>query len=125
MEDGDRRTRHHFAAVHRRARTQPVAAVADAARYFRARHVAGGAVRAGADRGGVFLHRFLARRVDRARAAAGAVVDRAGAADAAIGGPAAHPVPRARLFEPAVPGAVYRAAYQAPRTSEAHTVGKK
>ena len=42
----------------------------------------------------------------RARPAARAVVDRAGAADAAIGGAAAHPVRRARVRDPAVPGPV-------------------
>ena len=53
---------------------------------------------------------FVARRRARARPAAGAVLDRAGAADAAVGRAAAHAVRRARLLDPAVPGPVDRAA---------------
>ena len=49
---------------------------------------------------------LLAGRRARARSAARAVLDRAGAAPAPVGGAAAHPVRRARLLDPAVPGSV-------------------
>ncbi len=59
---------------------------------------------------GLARHRLLARRGAGARAAAGAVVDRAGAADAAVGRAAAHSVRRARLLDPALPGPLDRPA---------------
>ena len=50
------------------------------------------------------------RRGARARPAARSVLDRAGAAAAAVGRAAAHAVRRARLLDPALPGPVDRAA---------------
>ncbi len=110
IEDRRRRARHHPAAVHRRARAQSAAAVAAEERDFRARPDAGRAVRHRGIGRGVAHHAILARGRAGARPAARAVLDRAGAADAAIGRAPAHPVRRARLLDPAVPGPVDRPA---------------
>ena len=117
IEDGHRRARHHAPPLHRRARAQSDAAVADEAGHLRARAAPGRAVRPrdhrGGRRGGVQLDRGA-----RARAAAGAVVDRAGAADAPVGGSHADAVRRADLRDPPLPGPVDRPAHHDHRRDE-------
>ena len=70
----------------------PAAAVADEGGDLRAGAGAGAGLRAGGDRHGAGADRLHHRRRARHRPAAGAVLHRAGAADAAIGGPFAHPL---------------------------------
>ena len=98
-----------LAAVHRRAGASAEPAVAAAQGHFRARPGAGRAVRAGAEP--CFIHLALGFSLAasaRDRPAAGPVVDRAGAADAALGRRAQHAAGRAGLLDPAVPGPVDR-----------------
>ena len=79
------RNRHRAAAVHRRARASAEPAVAAAQGHFRARPGAGRAVRAGAQPVHLSGAWHLARSGAGDRPAARPVVDRAGAADAALG----------------------------------------
>ncbi len=108
FDHGGVRNRNRLAALPRRARAEPRPAVAAAQGHLRPRPDAGAGVRGRPCVADPVRARLQHRSQHRHRAAAGSVVDGAGAADAAQHGPAQPPARRARLLGPAVPGPVDR-----------------
>ena len=124
-QDRGCRAWHHAAAVHRRAGAESAATVADEERDFRPRAAPGRGLRDRDFGGPVPGGSFFLLGGAGAGAAAGVVLDRAGPADAAVGGAAAHAVWRTRLLDPAVPGPVDRAAHHDPDGDVAQSGGSE